>query len=288
MKPVKKTALHPLPKKKLTLKNILKKSLPAAKTTAVKKNAPKEFILIPAEDVPANERARLSRQGFCIRSREDLLQRLLKLEKENRHWKSLSVRDELTGLYNKRFFNGQLNVEISRSIRTGEPFCLIFIDLDNFKMVNDTLGHPKGDAFLIKICRQISLKIRPTDFACRIGGDEFAVILPATSLPDSIKIADRWHRLILQAASGIHLPVSSSMGLDEFNPSGKLSAQEFINKVDQFLYQAKKTGKGKIVHPDIATNDAKAVTWAEKEILYHIFQPSVQRKHRPKKDRGKK
>lgn len=288
MKPVKKTALLPLPKKKLTLENILKKSRPAAQTTAVKKNAPQEFILIPADDVPTSSRARLLCQGLRVRSQEDLLQRLLKLEKENRHWKSLSVRDELTGLYNKRFFNGQLNVEISRSIRTGEPFCLILIDLDNFKIVNDTLGHPKGDAFLIKICRQISLKIRPTDFACRIGGDEFAVILPATSLPDGIKIADRWHHLILRVASGVRLPVSSSMGVDEYNPSGKLSAQEFINRVDQFLYQAKKTGKGKIVHPDIEMHDTKAVTWAEKEILYHIFQPSAQRKYRPKKDRGKK
>lgn len=288
MKPVKKTELRPLSTPTITLKNIFKKIGPPAKAVAMGKNAPKEFLLIPAEDVPVTERARLFHQGFCIKPQENLLHRILHLEKQNRHLKSLSVKDPLTGLFNKRFFNRQLKVEISRSQRTGEPFCLIFIDLDNFKMVNDTLGHPKGDEFLIKMCRQISLKIRPTDFACRFGGDEFAVILPSTSLRDGIKIAERWHHHILQVASGMHLPVSSSMGLEEFNASSKLSLQQFIHQVDQLLYQAKKTGKGKIVHPDIEMHDDKAVTWAEKEVLYHIFQPSTQKKHVPKKDRGKK
>lgn len=288
MKPAKKTAPLPFPANKITLKNILKKTGLTAKSAVGAKNASRKFFVIPAEEVSARDRARLLRQGFCVRSQDNLLQRLSYLEKENRHLKTLSIRDELTGLYNKRFFNAQLKVEISRANRTGEPFCLILIDLDNFKIVNDTLGHPKGDEFLIKMCRRMSSRIRPTDFACRFGGDEFAVILPATSLRDGIKIAERWHHNILQVAAGMRLPVSASIGVDEFNASGKLDAQRFIHQVDQRLYQAKKTGKGRIVHPDIGQHDDKSVTWAEKEVLYHIFQPRAQKTHIPKKDRGNK
>lgn len=278
MKPVKITASRLTPTVPLTIKNILKKAGSTAKTALAEKDKQAEFVLIATEDIAAAHRAKLFSHGFRFRPQDDLLERLVQLEKENRHLKSLSVTDELTGLYNKRFFNRQLTVEITRTQRTGEPFCLIFIDLDNFKIVNDTLGHTKGDEFLVKICRQISLNIRPTDFACRFGGDEFAAILPATSLRDGIAIAKRWHKLFLHVATEMRLPVSSSIGVDEFNASCKLNAPEFLHKVDQLLYEAKKAGKGKIAHPDVEAPELKAVTWAEKDILYHILQPSAQKK----------
>jgi len=288
MKPVKITASRPSSTHPLTIHEILKKAGLTAKTSSSKKDRQAELFLIAADDVPSAHRAKIFSQGLRFRPKDDLLQGLLQLEKENRHLKSLSVTDELTGLYNKRFFNRQLTVEIARAQRTGESFCLIFIDLDNFKIVNDTLGHTKGDEFLIKMCRQINAHIRPTDFACRFGGDEFAVILPATSLRDGIIIAKRWHKLFLQVAGEIRLPVSSSIGIDEFIASSKLTAQEFVHRVDQLLYQAKKTGKGKIVHPDIEIPDSKAVTWAEKEILYHIFQPSAQKQNVRQSVKGKR
>jgi len=106
--------------------------------------------------------ANLLSPGFPVRLREELLQRPVQMEKENSHLKSLSVTDELTGLYNKRFFNRQPTVEIARTQRTGDPFCLLFVDPDNFKIVNDTLGHAKGDEFPVKICRQVIANIRPT------------------------------------------------------------------------------------------------------------------------------
>jgi len=288
MKPVKATAPRSSRIRSLTIETILKKAGSTARTLSAQKERQSEFILIAAKDITAAKLAKLSPHSFRFKPQDDLLHCLVQLEKENRHLKSLSVTDELTGLYNKRFFNRQLKVEIARTQRTGEPFCLIFIDLDNFKIVNDTLGHPKGDEFLTRTCRQINSKIRPTDFACRFGGDEFAIILPSTSLRDGITIAERWHKLFLQVATELCLPVSSSIGLDEFGASSKLNAQEFLHQVDQLLYQAKKTGKGKIVHPNIEESDSKAVTWAEKDILYHIFQPSVLKKRIPQKDRGQK
>jgi len=245
-----------------------------------------ELILLAAEDISPGQRAKLLPHSLCLKPKDDILERLMQLEKENRHLRSLSVTDELTGLYNKRFFNKQMNVEIARTRRTGESFCLVFIDLDNFKIVNDTLGHVKGDEFLIKACRQINVKIRPTDFACRFGGDEFAIILPSTSLRDAIAIAKRWHKCILQVARDMKMPVTSSIGVDEFSASSKPNAQEFLHRVDQLLYTAKRTGKGKVVHPDVGLPDSAAVTWAEKEILYHIFQPSDRKKHLRQKDRG--
>ncbi len=279
MKTVKKTA----PRSCSTIPRGVKKSIgikgSIADTVSTNEDKPGRYLLVAADDLSPDERARLAPYAVSLGADEDILDHLSRLEKENRHLKSLNVTDELTGLYNKRFFNRQLTVEIARSQRTGDPFCLIFIDLDNFKTVNDTLGHIRGDQFLVKMCRQTKTKIRPTDFACRFGGDEFALILPATSLRDGLKVAERWHTHILQVAAEMHLPVSSSIGVDEFNPSARLAPGEFVDRVDKLLYKAKKTGKSKIVHPEIEFPESMAVSWAEKDVLYHIFQPSTKKGH---------
>lgn len=288
MKPVKKTARSSSSKHPATLQRLLKQNPNKISRTAEPGDDASEYIVIAAKDLTEGQRAKLYVKGLAIHAYDDLLDRLAKLEKENRRLKSLSITDELTGLYNKRFFNAQMNIEIARTRRTGEPFCLVFIDLDNFKTVNDTRGHDAGDTFLLNIGQKITASVRPTDFACRFGGDEFAVILPATTLRDSITIARRWHQLILKSARDLHLPVSSSIGVDEYDASCKLSADEFLHRVDQHLYQAKRTGKGKIVHPTIDIRESKPVTWAEKEILFHIFQPSQAKKKLQQKTGEKK
>lgn len=278
MKPVKKTASPVSENQPPTIQNLLQKAEPKAAKSPVSKTREAEYVLLAIRDIPSASRARLLTKGVFLGSQEKLLPRLLKLEKENQYLKSLSITDELTGLFNKRFFNKQMSIEIARTQRTGEPLCLVFIDLDNFKTVNDTLGHARGDAFLARTCAEMTGDIRPTDFACRFGGDEFAVILPATSLRDGIMIADRLHKLILRVAAEMHLPVSSSIGVDEFDASCKLGAEDFLHRVDEYLYEAKRTGKGRIAHPKVEIPESKAVTWAEKEILYHIFQPSTPKK----------
>lgn len=99
--------------------------------------------------------------------------------------------DGLTGLYNHRYFQERLNQELKRAIRYGRPLALIMIDVDGFKTINDTMGHPAGDTILQKIAQTISENIREIDIATRYGGDEFAVILPETDLKEAMQTAER-------------------------------------------------------------------------------------------------
>ncbi len=288
MKPFNKT-IQSSPEATLTaashkpLQNILKKVKLKGGKLLSKKDQPEIFIIL-TEDIPDEKRPELlkSKKGIIVTPEDNLLKRLLELEKENHHLKSLSQTDELTGFFNKRFLNKQLKIEITRTKRTGQPFCLMFIDLDNFKSINDTLGHAKGDEFLIKVCHLICEKIRPTDFACRYGGDEFVIIMPATFLLDGISIAQRWHDLIVQVAAQMEVNVSSSIGIDEFDVSCPLRAEEFLDKVDKELYNAKNTGKNKVSYPGGSFKAHKAeekfVTPAEKDALYKGSLPLKQKR----------
>jgi diguanylate cyclase (GGDEF)-like protein len=278
MKPLKKTTqsspdVHSTAENYELFQNILKKVKPKGDKLLSEKDQPEIFFIL-TDDLPPEELSKLlqSKKGATVSLNDNLLKRLLKLEKDYHYLKALSITDELTGLYNKRFFNKQLKIEITRTKRSGQPFCLMFIDLDNFKSVNDTLGHTKGDEFLVNLCRLISRKIRPTDFACRYGGDEFVIIMPATYLVDGISIAQRWHDLIKQVASQMKLDVSSSIGIDEFDVSCTLKAEEFLDRVDKELYNAKKTGKNKVSYPgwrlQARKTEEKFVTPAEKDALY--------------------
>jgi diguanylate cyclase (GGDEF)-like protein len=295
MKPLKKTA-QSSPDAHLTaasyelFQSILKKVKPKGDKLLSEKDQPEIFFIL-TDDLPPEELSKLlqSKKGTTVSLNDNLLKRLLKLEKDYHYLKALSLTDELTGFYNKRFFNKQLKIEITRTKRTGQPFCLMFIDLDNFKSVNDTLGHTKGDEFLVNLCRLISRKIRPTDFACRYGGDEFVIILPATYLVDGISIAQRWHDLIKQVASQMKLDVSSSIGIDEFDVSCTLKAEEFLDKVDKELYNAKKTGKNKVScpgwHLQPRRAEEKFVTPAEKDAL-HKGSATIKQKRKQQSLKG--
>lgn len=292
MKPFKKpleSSPHVIPQVKTldTLISVFNELADSSTSRLSKQDDLPEIFVIPTRDIPPKELKNLAQKGMIIKPKDDLISRLLKMEKANRHFRSLSITDELTGLYNKRFFNKQLKIEITRSKRTGAPFCMMIIDLDNFKSINDTMGHAKGDEFLVKICRQINQQTRPTDFACRYGGDEFAAILPETFLLDGIMIAQRWHELILKVARQMKVKVSSSIGIDEFNTNCAVCAAEFFNKVDQVLYSAKRTGKNKISYPDLmnrSITEAKSVTPKEKDSLYKAFgQLKQQNKKRGEK-----
>ncbi|HEX7539909.1 MAG TPA: GGDEF domain-containing protein, partial [Syntrophales bacterium] len=204
---------------------------------------------------------------------EDLIGLIAKLKRENRQLKSLSLSDDLTGLYNKRFFSIQLEIEMARARRTGMPCSLMIIDFDNFKEINDRLGHDEGDRFLIQMGGLIREKLRPTDFVCRYGGDEFAGIMPATSLLDAIGIAKRLREFTAHFTWKMAVQVSASFGLAAFEPSNPMDAEEFFKRADSELYRAKKAGKNRISHPAQASTQARqreSVAHEEREALFSL------------------
>lgn len=152
--------------------------------------------------------------------------------------------DGLTGLVNHKAFYEVLERELWRSKRYGEQISLIMVDVDNLKQVNDTFGHRAGDRVIMEVSRRIRESIRQIDTAARYGGDEFAVILPNTSLTDASVVAERMVANV--SASPIvwrkdEIPISISVGLGQYGPDD--SPDDIASKSDKALYAAKQSGK---------------------------------------------
>jgi len=233
-----------------------------------------EAFIILAEGLSPEDREFLAGAAdLVVDPSEDLPGRLARLARENRQLKSLSLSDDLTGLYNRRFFSLQLEIEMARSRRTGQPCCLMMIDFDNFKDINDRLGHDEGDRFLTQMGGLIREKLRPTDFVCRYGGDEFAVIMPATCLLDGVGIAARLREFTAHFTWKMAVRVSASFGLAVFEPPSPIDAEEFFKQADSELYRAKQTGKNRICHPALSPAQARLrqpVDRDEREALFGL------------------
>lgn len=165
--------------------------------------------------------------------------------------KEISITDSLTGLFNRRYFYERLTEEMERTKRHGLPTCLIMLDIDNFKMVNDTYGHQVGDEVLKWLSQLLRNTIRTIDVASRYGGEEFTVILPNTTKDDARIIAERTCATIakksrLQKKMPQLNRLTVSVGLASF-PEDASSIHELINHSDKALYQAKQLGKNKVV-----------------------------------------
>ena len=162
-----------------------------------------------------------------------------------REARQLADLDALTGLHNRRFFHETLARECSRAHRYERRLSLIVFDLDDFKEVNDRIGHLAGDAALAEAADRVRDVVRTADIACRVGGDEFAVILPESSLED----ADQLYRRILGAVSSRPLGQAGklylSAGVAELRPED--DPVSFFQRADDALYRAKEAGKGRVV-----------------------------------------
>jgi diguanylate cyclase (GGDEF)-like protein len=161
-----------------------------------------------------------------------------------REARQLADLDALTGLHNRRYFHETLAREVARAHRYNRNLALIVFDLDDFKAINDRIGHLAGDSVLADAAARVRDVVRSADIACRVGGDEFGVILPESSLAD----ADQLYRRIQHSVSA--QPVSAvgrigfSAGVAELRPDD--DAVSFFQRADQALYQAKESGKGQI------------------------------------------
>ncbi len=154
--------------------------------------------------------------------------------------------DRLTGLVNRHGFDELLEVELERSRRTAQPVALVLADIDHFKELNDRFGHPAGDAALIAVGRAAHGAVRKIDTMARIGGDEFALILPATRADDALEVAERLREEIPQLTSDAGNSLTMSFGVVEFPLDGE-TRESLVQAADRALYRAKGLGRNRSV-----------------------------------------
>jgi diguanylate cyclase (GGDEF)-like protein len=184
--------------------------------------------------------------------------------------------DALTGLYNYRYFNQMLPLEIERTYRSGQPMALILLDIDHFKQFNDQWGHELGNQALTHVAQMINITVRKLDMACRFGGEEFVVILPNTDLAQAVSVAERLRTMIAATpleAMGQTTPLTVSLGVDEYRTQLMESPEGFLRRVDNWLYQAKRTGRNRVAAPDLDAYQV-AISAAEKDALFDLWSES--------------
>lgn len=161
----------------------------------------------------------------------------------------LANTDPLTGVPNRRQLMARIKEELARSARTGQPLACALLDVDYFKRVNDTLGHPVGDKVLMALTRIVREAVRPYDLLGRFGGEEFLLVLPGTSLDKAAELADRVRlavreRLAATAEAPLPGPVTISFGVAAARPGDSL--ESLVKRADDALYRAKENGRDRV------------------------------------------
>ncbi|HVO65319.1 MAG TPA: GGDEF domain-containing protein [Syntrophales bacterium] len=254
-----------------TLAEILKANKSSSSILKAKDGIKETAVIALTNNLTPRDRDTINKlRHLVIDLDDDLIKKITELHDENIQLKSLTLIDSLTGLFNTRFFLKNLKTEMVRTKRTGHSCSLMIIDLDNFKLLNDTFGHVKGDKFLREVGKVLRDNVRATDMVCRYGGDEFAVIMPATELFPAIRLARRLHAAISKIPAPGGLVVSSSIGIAEYKATSIYKIEEFINAADSAMYDAKNKGKNRVSvssEPVRARTKVEEVTIEEKEAL---------------------
>ena len=188
--------------------------------------------------------------------RVSILLRMKSLQKELKtkiaELEHVTVVDSLTGLYNQRYLYDTLRREYNRSDRFNLKLSLIIIDIDNFKNINDTFGHQRGDEIIKEVAKLLQVMLRGYDFAVRYGGDEFIIVLSQNTVIGSHIVAERIRKLIEENPLLIELnggrPVTTSIGVSTFPDDTKEGCDALINKADQALYKAKREGRNRVAY----------------------------------------
>src|SRR5574342_861296 len=157
--------------------------------------------------------------------------------------------DPLTGLFNRRAFEKKMDEEFERAKRYHHPLSLLILDIDNFKLINDTYGHHGGDAVLIKISELLRDKTRQSDFPSRYGGEEFVLVLPETEQDRAFQVATKIHDEIKSFTFGTSTQpfgLTVSIGLSSTSTRDYTDWRQMLNDADQALYVAKNSGKDRV------------------------------------------
>ena len=203
------------------------------------------------DDQLAEENARAGVQDYLVKSEinGDILVRSLRYAMERNRLlaeaKALSIRDDLTGLFNRRGFIGAAEQLLKTAGRFDEPVLLLFADVDGMKECNDAFGHAQGDRLLGKAARTLRRTFRESDILARLGGDEFAILSLASGLENSRTIVDRLQRNIdaENAADAEPVPLSLSVGLAYSDPNTGARLEDLMEQADAWMYDHKRRKK---------------------------------------------
>lgn len=160
-----------------------------------------------------------------------------------------ATRDALTGLENRSAVLDGLDLELARSVRGGVPLGVILTDIDHFKRINDTHGHPAGDAVLVEVSRRMRAAVRPYDRVGRHGGEEFLVVVPGCAWEEAVQVAERIRERIRTGPVPVgeeEVPVTASFGVAIHQPGSGCGAEELIRAADAALYRAKRQGRDRV------------------------------------------
>ena len=200
-----------------------------------------DFILRPVErnELAARVRTQIRRQRYALELRQSVTNTM-----------ALAVTDDMTGLYNRRYFDRHLGVMLGKAQTQERDMALMILDIDHFKSVNDTYGHDIGDAVIREFAVRLKRNIRGIDLACRFGGEEFVVLMPDTDFRQAELIAERVRQSIgdrvFDVGAGRPLSVTVSAGVT-LNESASDSPESLIKRADVALYRAKREGRNRVV-----------------------------------------
>jgi len=187
------------------------------------------------------------RQNQKLRETQmQLEEKSAELEKANEALQEIATRDGLTGLYNVRAFREKLEEEWQRWVRYGEELSVVMLDIDHFKSLNDTFGHPAGDEVLRTVARLLQDQSRRNDFVARYGGEEFVLLLSHTGVDGAIKGAQKW-RTAIESQEWPLRPITASLGAAT-SGAHIPDAAALIERADQALYVSKRGGRNRSTH----------------------------------------
>ena len=183
-----------------------------------------------------------------IQISDRFLEELLEQQRRVESLKDEVMRDGLTGLYNYKSFHYFVDKEHYRAKRYHLPLTLVLADIDHFKTVNDTFGHPAGDEVLRLLSETLNVSLRNSDIIARHGGEEFGILLTETPVTDSLMVVERFRLMVESLAleyEGKAIKVTMSFGLAFFQPGSDLSRDDWVKQADRALYEAKRRGRNR-------------------------------------------